>query len=116
MKLKLVIIFIVGLTIGLLIGSICGSKSASFGVALQENKVAAANLKFYGTNLTSQLREYLKTRIYCNVNTFYPNTPGYLLQKDWDFGPVDKNVLGKILVFKDPDQIVWDWPSAITNK
>jgi hypothetical protein len=113
---KLVIIFAAGLTIGLLIGSICGSKSASFGAALQENKVAAANLQFYGTNLTPQLREYLKTRIYCNVNVFYPNTPGYLLEKDWDFGPVDKNILGKILVFKDPDQIVWDWPGAITNK
>jgi hypothetical protein len=116
MKMKLVIIFVVGLAIGLLIGSVCGSKSASFGAALQENKVAAANLKFYGMNLTPQLREYLKARIYCNVNTFYPDTPGYLLQKDWDFGPVDKKILGKILVFKDPDQIVWDWPSAITNK
>jgi len=116
MKVKLVIIFVVGLTIGLLIGSIGGCKSASFGAALQENKVAAANLKCCGTNLTPQLREYLKARIYCNVNTFYPNTAGYLLQKDWDFGPVDRSVLGKILVFKDPDQIVWDWPSAITNK
>jgi hypothetical protein len=113
---KLTIIFVIGLVIGLIVGSIFGSKGASFGAALQENKVAAANLKFYGTNLTPQLREYLKARIYCNVNTFYPNTAGYLLQKDWDFGPVDKSVLGKILVFKDPDQIVWDWPSAITNK
>jgi hypothetical protein len=113
---KLTIIFIIGLAIGLLVGSIFGSKQASFGAALQENKVAAANLKFYSTNLTPQLREYLKARIYCNVNTFYPNTPGYLLQTDWDFGPVDKGILGKVLIFKDPNQIVWDWPSAITNK
>lgn len=112
----LTIIFAIGLVIGLLVGSIVGSKGASFGAALQENKVAAVNLKFHNDDLSPQLREYLKARIYCNVNAFYPNTAGYLLQKDWDFGPVDKSVLGKMLVFKDPDQIVWDWPSAITNK
>jgi hypothetical protein len=116
MKIKLVIVFVLGLAIGLLVGSIFGSKQASFGAALNENKVAAANLKFYSADLTPQLREYLKARIYCNVNTFYPNTSGYLLQTDWDFGPVKRSVLGKILVFKDPDRIVWDWPSAITNK
>ncbi|HXR04735.1 MAG TPA: hypothetical protein VN836_08520 [Verrucomicrobiae bacterium] len=116
MKIKLALVFVLGLAIGLLVGSIFASKQTSFGAALEENKVAAANLRFYGADLTPQLREYLKARIYCNVNTFYPNTPGYLLQKDWDFGPVDRSVLGKILVFKDPNQIVWDWPSAITNK
>jgi hypothetical protein len=113
---KLAITFAFGLSMGLLIGFILGFRQGTFQIALQENKVAAANLKFYSTNSTPQLREYLKARIYCNVNTFYPNTSGYLLQKDWDFGPVDKDVLGKISVFKDPNQIVWDWPSAITNK
>jgi hypothetical protein len=113
---KTTILVMVGLLCGFFIGAVFGSKQASFGAALQENKVATANLKFYGTNLTPQLREYLKARIYCNVKTFYPNKAGYLLQKDWDFGSVNKSVLGKILVFKDPDQIAWDWPSAITNK
>jgi hypothetical protein len=113
---KVTILFMLGLVIGFFVGAIVGSRQSSFSSALEENKVAAANLKFYGTNLTPQLREYLKARIYCNVNTFYPSTSGCLLQRDWDFGPVDKSVLGKILVFKDPTQIVWDWPSAITNK
>lgn len=85
-------------------------------MALQENKIATVNLRFNSTNVGPQLKEYLKARIYCNVFTYYPSTEGYLLQKDWDFGPVDRETLGKIAVFKDPHQVFWDWPSAITNK
>ena len=85
-------------------------------MALQENKVATDNLRLSATNLAPQLREYLKARVYCNINTFYPNGTAFLAQTDWDFGPVDRNVLGKIFVFRDPNQIVWDWAGAITNK
>jgi hypothetical protein len=115
---RLTVIFLIlgGVLIGLAIGFLLGWRQAAFELALQENKVATANLKFYGTNLTPQLREYLKARVYCNVYTFYPSTPGYLLQKDWDYGKVDRDTLGHILVFKDPNQVVWDWESAITNK
>jgi len=116
LRMKLAITSVFGFLIGLLIGYFFGFRQGTFQLALQENKVAAANLRFNGANSSPQLREYLKARIYCNVNTFYPDTSGYLLQKDWDFGPVDKEILGKILVCKDPNQIVWDWPTAIANK
>ena len=92
-------------------------------MALTENKIAAANLKadrnFYGgTNLAPEFREYLKARIYHNVYSYYPSTRGYLLQKDWDFGPVDRQLLNTrhIVIWKDIDEVVWDWSSAITNK
>jgi hypothetical protein len=108
---------------GLVVGGISGSRSASFGLAINENKMAAANLaadrNFYGsTNLSAEFREYLKARIYHNVFKYYPRTKGYLLQKDWDFGPVDRQLLTNrhILVWKDIDEVIWDWNSAVTNK
>jgi len=115
-KFTVIILALGCVLIGVVIGLVLGWRQAAFQLALQENKVATANLTFYGTNLTPQLREYLKARVYCNVYTFYPSTPGYLLQKDWDYGKVDRDTLGHILVFKDPNQVVWDWESAITNK
>lgn len=115
-KLTVICLVLGGVLFGLVVGLALGWRQASFQSALQENKVAAANLKFYGTNLTPQLREYLKARVYCNVYTFYPSTPGYLLQDDWDFGKIDRDALGQILVYKDPNQVVLDWQSATTNK
>ena len=113
---KLTIIFLVfGCVLaGVALGYWLGWRQACFEIALRENKVATVNLKFCGTNLTPQLREYLKARVYCNVYTHYPSQQGYLLQKDWDYGPVDRDTLGHVLVFKD--QVVWNWESAITNK
>ena len=115
-KLSVIIYVLGGVGFGVVIGAVLGWRQGSFQVALQENKVATANLKFYGTNLTPQLREYLKARVYCNVSAFYPSTPGYLLQQDWDYGKVERDALGHILVCKDPTGMVWDWQSAITNK
>src|SRR5271155_3018402 len=106
---KLLAMLLLGLAVGLLVGFLFGLKQGAFRMALQENKVAVDNLRMSPTNLTPQLREYLKARIYCNVYTFYPNETAFLTQTDWDFGPVDKNVLGRIFVFRDPNQIVWDW-------
>jgi len=103
-----------GLLLGVSIGFTLGWRKASFQVALQENKVARANLT--STNTTSQLREYLKARVYYNVHRYYPSKPGYLLKYDWDFGPVDRDALGQLVVFKDPDWGAWDWKSAIENK
>jgi hypothetical protein len=102
-------------------GYLCGFKNHGFELALYENKVAVANLMedrdFHGgTNLPPQFREYLKARIYCNVYNYYPSTRGYLLQKDWDFGPVDRDKLGSLVVWKDPDQKVWNWEDAIKGK
>jgi hypothetical protein len=104
---------------GVIIGGVVGSRDARFGLALTENKIAAANL-MPGRDipLSPEFREYLKARIYHNVFSYYPSTRGYLLQKDWDFGPVDHQLLASkhIVVWKDIDEVVWDWSSAVTNK
>ena len=102
--------------IGVAAGFAAGWRHRQFQLALQENMTAAANLQFYTTNLCPGLREYLKARIYCNVRNYYPSDPGYLIQREWDFGPVDQQVLGPILVWKDPDGKVFDWGSAIRDK
>ena len=118
-------LFVPPLVVGLLVGSaagyVGGCRSQQFRVALQENRIAAANLRmnvdfFGGTNLPPQLQEYLKARIYCNVYHYYPRDRGYLLPKDWDFGPVKRDVLGNIGFWKDPHEKVWDWAAAVTNK
>jgi hypothetical protein len=111
----------IGLALGATAGSVGGCRYQQFNLALQENKVAAANLKmntdFYGgTNLSPQLREFLKARIYCNVYNYYPSSSGYLLRKDWDFGPVDRTFLSNVVFWKDPHQKVWDWDAAVKDK
>jgi hypothetical protein len=111
-----ILLLLGGVLLGVALGFFLGWRQAAFQIALQENKVATWNLKFNGTNLTPQLREYLKARVYCNVYTYYPSKHGYLLEKDWDYGKVDRDVLGQVTVFKDPHQVAWDWQSAITNK
>jgi hypothetical protein len=116
-----VFLIIASFVVGAGAGYIGGFRSSRFGLALDENKVTAANLRansnFYGgTNLSPKFREYLTARIYCNVYNYFPSDRGCLLQKDWDFGPVDRKVLGAIMVWKDPDQTVWDWKITIKNK
>jgi hypothetical protein len=122
-RLQIILLIVVAFIAGIFLGGLCGSRSNSFGLALAENKIAAANLaadrNFYGgTNLSPEFREYLKARIYHNVSSYYPSSKGYLLQKDWDFGPVDYQLLisRHIVVWKNIDETVWDWSSAITNK
>lgn len=112
---------LVGMAVGVVIGFAIGWRHRQFDLALWENKVAAANLRanrnlFGSTNLPPVFQEYLKARIYCNVRNYYPSKQGYLLSRDWDFGPVDRKALGPVGVWKDPDEKVWDWDSAIKNK
>jgi hypothetical protein len=122
-RLHIIFLIVAAFIVGVIVGGIGASRSTSFGLALAENKIAVANLKgdqnFYGgTNLSPEFREYLKARIYHNIYSYYPSTRGYLLQKDWDFGPVDRQLLMSrhIAVWKNIDEVVWDWSSAITNK
>jgi hypothetical protein len=110
-----------GFLAGIGAGFVGGCRYRQFSLALQENKLAAGNLHMNtflhgGTNLSPQLREFLKARIYCNVRNLYPNDSGYLLRKDWDFGAVDRQVLGKVLVWKDPERQVWDFDAALKEK
>lgn len=122
MKKSLAMVLITtGFLAGIGAGFVGGCRYRQFKLALHENKLAAANLHMNtylhsGTNLSPQLREFLKARIYCNVRNLYPNDSGYLLRKDWDFGPVDRPVLGKVLVWKDPEYQVWDFDAAIKGK
>jgi hypothetical protein len=117
MKKFLVLSFVLlAFIIGMGSGFVMGWRYRQFDLALQENKIAAANLKFRAANLSPEFREYLKARIYCNVYNYYPGDQGYLVQKDWDFGPVDKGVLGSINVWKDPEQKAFDWEAASRGK
>lgn len=97
---------------GLAIGSFWGFIQGGFQHALMENKLAVANIP----KADPQLREYLKARIYSNVLAYYPNKTGYLLQKDWDHGPVDRSVLGEIHPYKDPSTQAWDWKEALDGR
>lgn len=106
---------IVGVAAGYLAGLAVGHGQGAFRVALEENKIAAWNLQFHADKLSPQLAEYLKTRIYCNVLVRYPNDLGYLLKRDWDFGPVDRSVLGEIATYKDLYR-AWSWEEAIADK
>jgi len=89
-----------------------GVKWGQFQSALAENKLAVSNLDAM-PNLDPQFREYLKARIYNNVREFYPSKPGYLLQKDWDRGPVRQDLLTGVAVAKDVMDPVWSWQAAI---
>jgi hypothetical protein len=79
-----------------------GHDHGGFRAALEENKVAAACLRSKDASLPAELREYLKGRIYYNIASKYPNEAGYLLRRDWDFGPVDTKVLPRRIYVKDP--------------
>jgi hypothetical protein len=102
------------LAVGACAGIFFGRKWGHFDLALTENKVAALRLR-NEKSLDPEFREYLKARIYLNVHRYYPSDRGYLLPKDWDFGPVDHNLL-EVSPGKDPMNPVWTWEDAIANK
>lgn len=91
----------VGFCVGAYLGNGNAVQQGRFQAALAENKVAADNLS--NESLGPELREYLKGRIYYNIATEYPNTRGYLLRKDWDFGPVDRRIMRGSIYAKDPN-------------
>jgi hypothetical protein len=89
--------------IGFLAGAYRGVNKGVFNAGLQENKIAAACLRADDLSLSPEFREYLKGRIYYNLASKYPNDRGYLLRRDWDFGPVDLGVLKRRIYAKDPN-------------
>jgi hypothetical protein len=99
---KTALVGIVCALIGLYSGAIWGMKSGAFSAALEENKVAANLLSNSSLELSSELTEYLKGRIYYNIASKYPNDRGYLLRKDWDFGEVQPTQLPPKSFAKDP--------------
>jgi len=103
---KLSAILIIGIpsiVLGLIIGGYRGYQHGRFVTALEENKMAAGIVSSDDPNLDPLWKEYMKGRIYYNIATKFPNDRGYLLRKDWDFGPVNKDVTkGKQVGAKDP--------------
>ena len=64
--------------------------------------MAVAMLKSEDSELNPLGREYLKGRIYYNLATKFPNDKGYLLRKDWDFGPINLDVAKSGVGAKEP--------------
>ena len=96
-------------------GAVWGGRDGLFKSALAENRVAVLNIDS-SPEMNPQFREYLKARVYSNILQFYPADRGYLIQNDWDRGPVDRAVLGSIHASKDPTGAAWDWHSAVSGK
>jgi hypothetical protein len=99
---KTFILILISITLSGVVGYLIGMKAGCFQAALEENKIAAVILKQNQPNLSSELREYLKGRIYYNLSTKFPNKEGYLKREDWDFGEVDPTKLKGIEFRKDP--------------
>jgi hypothetical protein len=79
-----------------------GLRRGAFQAGLEENKIAASNLRSSDLSLSPEFTAYLKGRIYYNLASKFPNDEGYLLRRDWDFGPVDKGALNGRIYKKDP--------------
>ncbi len=97
----IVVVCLIG--IGFIAGWLRGFSSGKFQAGLEENKIAEVCLRFHAQEISSDFREYLKGRIYYNLASKFPNDPGYLLRRDWDFGSVDLTRLPGRIYAKDPD-------------
>jgi len=86
-----------------LAGASWGHAKGEFHAALEENKLAASCLKSSDMSLTPEFTAYLKGRIYYSLASKFPNDEGYLLRRDWDFGPVELNALLGRPYAKDPN-------------
>ena len=93
-----------------LISYILGSNHGYFQAGLEEAKIASANLD--SQDLNPQFREYLKGRIYYNMATKFPDDEGYRNQDQWDFGTIDKKILGDIVYQKDPNYDIGSFQDA----
>lgn len=80
-----------------------GLRRGAFQAGLEENKIAASNLRSSDLSLSPEFTAYLKGRIYYNLASKFPNDGGYLLRRDWDFGPVDTGALNGRIYAKDPN-------------
>lgn len=95
-----------------LAGAEWGLRRGTFQAGLEENKVAASNLRSTAPSLSPEFTAYLKGRIYYNLASKFPNDEGYLLRRDWDFGPVDKGALIGRIYAKDPSYGAESFDSA----
>src|SRR4029077_15828923 len=89
--------FVVGVLVGLLFGFILGWYRARHDQMLAECKVHYANLRYQ--QVSPQLREYLKSRIYYLATSL---DPVEMWGWRFDFGPVDTNALGNVTAHKEP--------------
>ncbi len=98
-----------------LAGAQWGYSRGWFQAGLEENKIAAANLKSSDLSLSPEFTAYLKGRIYYNLATKYPNQEGYLLRRDWDFGPVETTALMGVSCAKDPSYTANSFDAAVRH-
>ncbi|MDB6071495.1 MAG: hypothetical protein JWL81_2666 [Verrucomicrobiales bacterium] len=89
--------------VAFVVGIFLGFRQGKFAAGLEENKIALNCLKQKEISISPEFREFLKGRIYCNLASNFPNDAGYLLRRDWDFGPVDKDILKRSLYAKGPN-------------
>lgn len=102
-RLRLILSVLLFGVVGFATGYVWGFTSGRFQAGLEENKIAAADLRATDLELSPDLREYLKGRIYYNLASKFPNQRGYLLRHDWDFGQVDAAVVERRVYAKDPN-------------
>jgi hypothetical protein len=93
-------------------GAVWGHGRGKFQAALEENKVAAVCLESSELSRSPEFTAYLKGRIYYNLASKFPNDEGYLLRRDWDFGPVDMGALKGGIYAKDPSYEAESFDSA----
>jgi hypothetical protein len=93
-------------------GAVWGHSQGKFQAALEENKVAAVCLESSELSRSPEFTAYLKGRIYYNLASKFPNDEGYLLRRDWDFGPVDTTALVGRVYKKDPSYEAESFDSA----
>ena len=101
--------------VGLALGWVCGFRSGKFQAGLEENKIAASCLRAEDLALSPAFREFLKGRIYYNLASKYPNRRGYLLRRDWDFGPVNVDLLKRRIYAKDPNYACESFATATAH-
>jgi len=111
-KFKLILVFIAGLLIG---GS--GATYSCYMLfwdshALEEIKIAHAYLNSSNDKLSPQLKEYLKGRLYWNMNQWMRYRDDFFIgSMHPDFGPIETDKLNGISGIKDstpPDEIYHD--------
>jgi hypothetical protein len=102
-----------GLSVGaaltaLLLWYVAGARD--FFHALEESRMANGALTQKEVQLSPQLREYLKGRLYWNAAVWIPK--GWL-DSDIDHGPIDETALGSLRIAKDGTENIDVYLSAI---
>lgn len=92
------LLWVIAVIASMAFGALLGHRFAFQGV-LTDSKIAYCHLKYNNDKLTPQTREYLKDHLYWEIAVFLPKS--YLIGWDFDFGPVNEQLLNGIDGRKD---------------